>query len=99
LLQYFGVAQAKQASGLLTSGGCFIAPLWAFYQYCALARQFTNHQLISYSWLIHVVHLSFVTKSLAKILIIIELHKLFDTFLVVCGDFVRLFVVILFGCL
>ena len=28
----------------------------------------------------------------AKILIIIELHKLFDTFSVVCGDFVRLFV-------
>ena len=31
------------------------------------------------------------------ILIIIELHKLFDTFSVVCGDFVRLFVEILFG--
>jgi len=35
--------------------------------------------------------------SLAKILIIIELHKLFDTFSAVCGDFVRLFVEILFG--
>jgi len=33
------------------------------------------------------------------ILIIIELHKLFDTFSVVCSVFVRSFVVILFGCL
>ena len=33
------------------------------------------------------------------VLIIIELHKYFDVFSVVCGDFIRLFVEILFGCL
>ena len=33
----------------------------------------------------------------AKILIIIELYKSFDAFSVVCGDFVRSFVIVLFG--
>ena len=33
----------------------------------------------------------------AKRLIIIELYKSFDDFSVVCGDFIRSFVIVLFG--
>ena len=38
-----------------------------------------------------------VVLPVANILIIIELHKTFDDFSVVCGDSVRLFVALLFG--
>ena len=43
------------------------------------------------------VSLNWLLNLAAKILIIIELYKSFDAFSVVCSDFVRSFVVVLFG--